>query len=151
MIRPVTPADLPALRQMLQDLADHDGATYQVASVAALQEAAFGAVPQIHALIAPLGMVIYFPWYSTHRGLPGLFVQDLYVAPQARGSGLARALLAEAMQHQGWGARFIALAVNADNLAASRFYAKTGFTPQGYDMMILEGAALTDLAPKDPP
>lgn len=148
MIRRLTPANVPALRQMLQALADHDGANYQVAPEASLHQAAFGPCPLIHALIAPQGMVIFFPYYSTHRGLPGLFVQDLYVTPQARGTGLARALLLASLTHQTWDARFIALAVNADNIPASRFYAKTGFTPQGYDMMILEGTALSDLARK---
>ena len=148
MIRPLTPTDLPALRRMLQALADHDGATRPVASEAALLAAAFAPDPLIHAVVAPDGMAIYFPWYSTNRGLPGLFVQDLFVAPHARGTGLARSLLAATLTHQVWGARFIVLAVSAQNTPATRFYAKTGFTPQGYDMMILEGPALAELAAK---
>ena len=140
MIRPVAPADLPALRRMLQALSDHDGGTYQVASEAAL--AAALAAPLIHALIHDQGMVIYYPDYSTHRGQPGLYIQDLYVTPEARGTGLARALVAATLQHQTWGARYMTLGVSPDNIAAMRFYAKTGFTRRGYEMMILDADAL---------
>lgn len=142
MIRPVTPTDLPALRQMLQDLSDHDGGTYPVATEAALADALDRGL--IHALIAGRGMVIYYADFSTHRGEPGLYIQDLYVTPDARGSGLARALVVATMQHQTWGARYITLGVSPDNAAALRFYTKTGFTRRGYEMMILDGQALKD-------
>ena len=148
-IRPVTPGDLPRLRAMLQALSDDDGGTYQVASEAALTQALFAPAPLIFALIADQGMAFYYPDFSTHRGEPGVYIQDLYVTPQARGTGLARALLAAVMRHQAWGARFMALGVSPENIAATRFYAKTGFTPRGYDMMILDGLPLKDLAPKD--
>jgi ribosomal protein S18 acetylase RimI-like enzyme len=148
-IRPVTPGDLPRLRAMLQALSDDDGGTYQVASEAALTQALFAPAPLIFALIADQGMAFYYPDFSTHRGEPGVYIQDLYVTPQARGTGLARALLAAVMRHQAWGARFMTLGVRLENIAATRFYAKTGFTPRGYDMMILDGLPLKDLAPKD--
>ena len=141
MIRPLTPSDIPALRQMLQALSDHDGGTHPVGSEAALHQAAFE-TRLIHALIHPDGMVIYYPDFSTHRGLPGTYIQDLYVTPQARGTGLARALVAATLRHQTWGARYICLGVSPRNKAAVRFYTKCGFTLRGYEMMILEGTAL---------
>ena len=144
-IRPLTPPDIPALRAMLQALSDHDGGTHDVGSETALHEAAF-TTRLIHALIHPEGMVIYYPDFSTHRGEPGLYVQDLYVTPQARGSGLARALVAATLHYQTWGARYICLGVSRDNSAANRFYHKTGFTPRGYEMLILDGAALHALS-----
>lgn len=143
MIRPVTHADLPALRRMLQALSDHDGGTYGVATEAALGTALDTGL--IHALIHDQGMVIYYADFSTHRGEPGLYIQDLYVTPDARGSGLARDLVAETMRHQTWGAQYITLGVSPDNAAALRFYGKTGFTRHGYEMMILDGQALRDL------
>ena len=91
-------------------------------------------------------MAFYYPDFSTHRGEPGVYIQDLYVTPKARGTGLARALLAAVMRHQGWGAQFMTLGVSPENAAAIRFYAKTGFTQRGYEMMILEGSPLKDLA-----
>lgn len=144
MIWPVTQTDIPALRQMLQALSDDDGGTCQVASTEALTAAL--AATLIRALIADQGMVIYYPDFSTHRGEPGLYIQDLYVRPAARGTGLARALLAATLQHQTWDARYITLGVSPANAAALRFYAKTGFTRRGYEMMILDGPALSDLA-----
>jgi ribosomal protein S18 acetylase RimI-like enzyme len=145
MIHPITPADLPAVRAMLQALSDHDGGTAQVASIEALERAAFGPQPLIHGLIADEGMVLYYPDFSTHRGEPGLYIQDLYVTPKSRGTGLARALVAATLQHQRWGAQFITLGVSPDNAAANRFYSKTGFARRGYEMMILEGTALKAL------
>ncbi len=130
---------------MLQDLSDHDGGTCAVGSEPALSAALFAPHPLIHALIADEGMTFYYPDFSTHRGEPGVYVQDIYVAPKARGTGLARALLAEVMRHQTWGARFITLGVSPDNAAATRFYAKTGFVARGYQMVILDGKALDSL------
>lgn len=130
---------------MLQALSDEDGGTYQVGSEAALAKALFAPAPLIFALITDQGMALYYPDFSTHRGEAGIYLQDLYVTPQARGTGLARALLAAVMRHQSWGAQFMTLGVSPDNSAATRFYAKTGFAPRGYEMMILEGAALKEL------
>lgn len=135
MIRPVTQADLPRLREMLQALASHEGSTAPVASVKALHEALFVS-RLIRALIADHGMVIYFPEFSTHRGQAGVYVQDLYVAPEARGQGLARALLQASLAHQDWGARFISLTVAQDNALARAFYAKAGFVTRGSEAMI---------------
>lgn len=136
MIRPVSPDDLPALSRMLQALADHDGGG-PVASEAVLRRALFGPRPLIKAVIHPLGMAIYHPDFSTHRGLAGLCIQDLYVAPDARGQGLGRALLRATLAHQDWGAAYLTLGVAPDNAAARRFYARAGFRPRGYETLIL--------------
>ena len=143
MIRPAIPADIPALRTMLQSLSDEDGGTYTVGPEAALAHALTTGL--IHALIHPHGMVIYYPDFSTHRGEAGLYIQDLYVTPSARGTGLARSLVAATLVHQTWGARYITLGVSPDNRQALRFYQKTGFTLRGYEMMIRVGSTLPDL------
>ena len=143
MIRPATLPDLPRLRQMLQALSDHDGDSYDVGSEHSLQDALTRGL--IHALIHRQGMVIYYPEFSTHRGQPGLYIQDLYVTPEARGSGVARTLVAATLQHQTWGAQYICLGVHPSNIAATKFYTKCGFTFRGYEMMILQSPALDDL------
>lgn len=143
MIRPAIPADIPALRTMLQSLSDEDGGTYTVGPEAALLHGLTQGL--IHALIHPHGMVIYYPDFSTHRGEAGLYIQDLYVTPSARGTGLARSLVAATLVHQTWGARYITLGVSPDNRQALRFYQKTGFTLRGYEMMIRVGSTLPDL------
>ncbi len=144
MIRPIKPADVPTILAMLQALVAEDKGTIASTSET-LTNAAFGPTPLIHGLIHPQGMVLYYPDYSTHRGDPGLYIQDLYVTPAARGTGLARALVAETLNHQAWGARYVTLGVSPDNTQATRFYTKTGFTFRGYQMMILEGPALKAL------
>lgn len=147
--RPATAADVPLLRRFLQALADHDGAG-PVASESALLAHGFGTRPLFRALIAergdePLGLVIFYPDYSTHRGEPGLFVQDIYVSEAARGLGIGTTLLAAAMRAQDWGARYLTLSVNPGNAAAKSYYARRGFRPRGYEFLILDGEGLAAL------
>ena len=96
--RAATASDVPALRAMLQALSDHDG-TGPVGPEAALLRHGFGARPLFHAALAeqdgsPVGLVVYYPDFSTHRGQPGLYVQDIFVTGTARGLGAGTALLA---------------------------------------------------------
>ena len=134
---------------MLLRLSDHDGGDYPVGPEAALRTGGFGPRPLFHAVIAanpgPLGMVIYYPDFSTHRGEPGVYVQDIYVDPAARGSGIAQQLLAAVMQHQTWGAEYMTLGVSPANAIANRFYRRLGFRHRGYDFLILDGAHLKAL------
>ncbi len=126
---------------MLQRLSDHDGGSYAVGPASALAGALFAPNPLLHALIAeaaaPQGMIFYFPEFSTHRGQPGLHVQDLWIEPGARGQGLGRRLLAAAMARQDWGARYITLSVTPENTDAVAFYTRLGFTFRGYQAIIL--------------
>jgi ribosomal protein S18 acetylase RimI-like enzyme len=147
--RAATAQDVGVLRAMLQALSDHDGGSYAVGSEAGLLQHGFGARPLFWAVIAesdiPLGMVIYYPDYSTHRGAPGVYVQDIYVSDAARGLGLGRGLLAAMMDLQDWNADFITLGVSEDNDLANGFYARIGFRNRGYQMMILDGKELAAL------
>ncbi|MEZ5887993.1 MAG: GNAT family N-acetyltransferase [Paracoccaceae bacterium] len=141
--------DVALIRAMLQALSDHEGGP-QVASEAALLADGFGARPLFQTLIAEeagtaLGMILYFPEYSTHRGEPGLFVQDLFVAPGARGRGLGRLLLKAAMAAQDWGARYVTLGVDPDNRGALDFYEMLGFRRRKYRLLLLDGAPLARL------
>ncbi|MEO8244477.1 MAG: GNAT family N-acetyltransferase [bacterium] len=144
MIRPITPDDIPGLLTMLRALVAEDKGSI-LSTTDSLAAALFSPNPLLHGVIHSEGMALYFPDYSTHRGEPGLYIQDLYVSPAARGTGLARALVAATLQQQDWGARYITLGVSPDNQPATRFYAKTGFTFRGYSMMILDGPALKAL------
>ena len=147
--RAATASDAPALRAMLQALSDHDG-TGPVGPEAALLRHGFGTRPLFHAALAeqdgsPVGLVVYYPDFSTHRGQPGLYVQDIFVTGTARGLGAGTALLAAAMRLQDWGARYITLGVDPDNDKAKAWYAARGFRPRGYDFLILDGAGLEAL------
>lgn len=144
--RPAIAADVPTLRAMLQALSDHEGGP-QVASEAILLAHGFGPAPIFHALLAedgarPVGMVLYYPDFSSHRGEPGLYVQDLYVAPETRGTGAGRMLLKAALATQTWGARYITLGVDPANQKALAFYGRLGFTRRKYDYLILDAARL---------
>ena len=144
-------ADVPVLRAMLQALADHDGGDYPVATEQSLLQHGFGARVLFFAAIAergdtPVGMVIYYPDFSTHRGCPGVYVQDIYVGKSARGAGVGRKLLAFMWLTQDWAAQYITLGVSPDNAEATGFYSRLGFCARGYQVMILAGDDLAALA-----
>lgn len=148
--RPAEARDVTTLRSMLQALADHDGGDYAVGSEAGLLQHGFGQRPLFWAMLAErggqaLGMLIYYPDYSTHRGEAGVYVQDIYVSDAARGLGLGRGLLTAMLRQQDWGAQFITLGVSADNAVAMGFYGRIGFRQRGYEMMILDGQMLEAL------
>jgi len=93
----------------------------------------FGDHPRFEALLAfdgeeAVGLAIIFSEYSTWRGTPGVYVQDLYVAKHLRGSGLGRKLL-RAVRDRGrsWGGRYVKLSVYDGNQAAISFYRHLGF------------------------
>lgn len=98
-IRPATPADVPTILRFVRELAEYENAADQVvATEALLHEAMFTGAPAAEAVIVeqhglPVGLALYFFNFSTWSGLRGLYLEDLYVMPQARGSGAGTALL----------------------------------------------------------
>lgn len=65
----------------------------------ALRRDGFGPRPVFESLIAeqggrPVGFALFFPNYSTWEGSAGLYLEDLFIAEEARGAGAGRALLA---------------------------------------------------------
>jgi GNAT superfamily N-acetyltransferase len=102
MIRHATLDDIPEIRAMIRELAAYERAVEQArATEEQLREALFGAYPAAHALIAEddgtgevMGFALWFPRFSTWTGTRGMHLEDLYVRPQARGSGHGKALLA---------------------------------------------------------
>ncbi|WP_419809369.1 N-acetyltransferase family protein [Sphingomonas sp.] len=98
MIRPATPADVPTILRFVRDLAAFEREPDAVeATEAMLHEALFGAHPAAEAVIAekgePLGFALFFHNFSTWTGRRGLYLEDLYVTPAARGRGVGAALL----------------------------------------------------------
>jgi ribosomal protein S18 acetylase RimI-like enzyme len=151
-IRPAGVSDVVVLRDMLQALSRHTGGPGDAGSLQSLLEHGFGPRPLFYALIAEdaagaVGMIIYYPDFSTLRGQSGLYVQDLYLAPAARGAGLGPMLLRHATlaAQRDWGAVYLTLAVEAENLGAVRFYQNLGFRPRGYDFLILDKEGLASL------
>ena len=103
MIRPATPADLPAIHALIRELAEYERALEEAkATEKQLQEALFfGPRPAAYAHVATdstdsvVGYAIWFLNFSTWRGVHGIHLEDLYVRPTARGGGHGKALLTE--------------------------------------------------------
>ena len=101
MIRPAQPGDEVAIHEMICELAEYEEAAHEVlATTADLARTLFAEHPLCHALIAqdanqPVGFALWFVTFSTWQGRHGIYLEDLYVRPQHRGSGHGRALIAE--------------------------------------------------------
>lgn len=149
VIRRATVEDASLIWQMLQAMAAEQGESIG-STPESLRAHGFGAVPRFQALIAQsdvaLGLVLYFPEYSTWRGAMGLFVQDIYISPAARGLGLGRKLLAAALAEADWQPQFLSLMVARNNTAARGFYAALGMDLRDEaDQLILAGEGLSAL------
>ncbi|WP_371548369.1 N-acetyltransferase family protein [Streptomyces sp. NBC_00554] len=102
MIRPATPADVPVIHALVRELAEYEKALEEArASQEQLREALFGERPAAFAHVAEdasgevVGFALWFLNFSTWRGVHGIYLEDLYVRPEARGGGHGKALLAE--------------------------------------------------------
>jgi GNAT superfamily N-acetyltransferase len=98
-IRPASRFDAPTILRFIKELAEYEKAPQEVtATVADLEASLFGQRPYAEAVIAevagkPIGFALYFHNFSTWKGKPGLYLEDLYVVPEMRGSGYGKQLL----------------------------------------------------------
>jgi len=98
-IRPATADDLPLIAQLIRDLAEYERLAHEVRfDEDVLATKLFGARPYAEVVIgeldgAPQGFALFFHNFSTFEGRPGIYLEDLFVRPEARGSGLGKALL----------------------------------------------------------
>jgi GNAT superfamily N-acetyltransferase len=103
MIRIATPDDVPVIHSLIRELAEYEKALEEArATPEQLHEALFGENPAAYAHIAqddttgePVGFSVWFLNFSTWRGVHGIYLEDLYVRPAARGGGHGKALLTE--------------------------------------------------------
>lgn len=99
-IRPATPADLPLIASLIRALAAYEKLADAVRfDEATLGEKLFGKRPYAEVVIGELdgtaqGFALFFHNFSTFEGRPGIYLEDLFVRPEARGHGLGKALLA---------------------------------------------------------
>lgn len=98
-IRPATAGDISELLRLIRELAEYEKlADMAVGTEARMRESLFGARPAAEALVAErggrtVGFALYFTTFSTFLCSPGLYLEDLFVEPEHRGSGIGKALL----------------------------------------------------------
>jgi GNAT superfamily N-acetyltransferase len=153
-IRFATAADVPTILTFIRGLARYEKLEHEViADEAALHATLFGARPAAEVLLAelaatPVGFALFFPSYSTFLARPGLYLEDLFVDPAARGQGVGLALmsaLARIAVTRNYG-RF-EWSVLDWNTPALAFYASLGAAPQSeWTVQRLAGSPLTALA-----
>lgn len=149
--RRATAADARTIHGLLAQMAAEVGRGV-TSTPDSLRAAGFGPEPRFRAVLAErageaLGFALVYPEFSSWRGEVGLYVQDLYVRPDARGARLAAELLSAALDEAAdWAPTYMSLMVDHRNLAAQAWYAKRGFAlRERGDLLILEGPAMDRL------
>ena len=156
-IRPATPDDVPLIRQLIAELADYERLAHAaVATDADLRAQLFGERPAAEVLVGevdgePAGFALFFHNFSTFLGKRGLYLEDLFVRPAARGVGLGRHLMAAlariAVQRDCGRFEWSVLDWNAPALGFYRSIGATGMDE--WTVQRLEGDALRALAAHD--
>jgi GNAT superfamily N-acetyltransferase len=100
-VRPAGPSDVEVIVRLIRELADYEKALPEVAADESHLAAALfptDGAPAAYAHVAEVdgdvvGMAVWFLSFSTWTGTHGIWLEDLYVTPEHRGSGLGLALL----------------------------------------------------------
>lgn len=155
-IRPAQPEDVDNIHAALVGIAETVGELHKMTSTPDdIRRDGFGERPHFSTLIAEIdssfaGMCLYFPIYSTWRGQPGAFVQDLFVAKDFRGMRIGEHLLrhlARTVRDRGGG--YIELQVDAGNLTAQHFYQRIGMERDADHVYQFMGESLMAFAGKE--
>ena len=135
-VRPATPDDVPIIVSLIKELAEYerepDAARAREQDIHA---ALFGDSPKAFCHVAELdgrvvGFALWFLNFSTWLGKHGIYLEDLFVKPEARGTGLGKALLAtliDIARERGYGR--VEWAVLDWNTPAQDFYRSMGAVP----------------------
>lgn len=98
-IAPATVADVPALVQLIRELAEYEKLLHEVVATEELvARALFAPRPAVECVLARhagavAGFALFFHNYSTFLARPGLYLEDLFVRPEHRGKGIGEPLL----------------------------------------------------------
>lgn len=153
-LRPTRPEDAALILAFVRELADYEKLLHEVeASEEDFVRELFGPQPRVFCDIAewegaPAGFALWYYTFSTFRGRQGIFLEDIFVRPEFRGRGIAKALMRrlarrcvdEALGRFEWN-------VLDWNAPAIRFYRSVGAVPlDAWTMQRVSGAALERLA-----
>jgi GNAT superfamily N-acetyltransferase len=152
-IRPGERADVPVIAELIRGLARFEKLEHEITMTEErLASNLFGPHRYAETLIAeeddePVGFALFFHNFSTFLAKPGIYLEDLFVIPERRGSGVGRGLLKELAR----------LAVERDcgrlewsvldwNREAIAFYERLGAKPNSeWTIYRLTGEALSAL------
>ena len=153
-IRPATRRDIPLILSLIRGLAEYEKLLHEAKATAArIRRHGFGRPRYFETLIcedagAPIGFALFFFTYSTFLAAPTLYLEDLFVVPEARGRGAGKALLAElARIARRRGCGRMEWAVLDWNTPSIRFYESLGAKlRKDWILTRLTGKPLADLA-----
>ena len=151
-IRPANASDVPTLNTLIHEFAEFEHLSV-AANEAGLLRDGFGEAPKFRVLLAEwegqsAGYALFFDYYSSFEGRPGLFLEDIYIRGQYRGKGIGKALLARvasvASEQNCFGVRWQVLDWNT---RAIEFYRELGATfLDDWKTVSLDGNALEIVA-----
>jgi GNAT superfamily N-acetyltransferase len=149
-VRPARPDDVPAVLSLIRELADYERSLDAVqATEAQLLDVLFGDAPAAYCHVAEsdgevVGFALWFLNFSTWVGSHGIYLEDLYVRPSARGTGLGRTLLMRLVRiarERGYGR--VEWSVLNWNVDAHGFYRAIGAVPMDdWTVWRLDGDAM---------
>jgi diamine N-acetyltransferase len=154
-LREAEPNDVADVLRLVRGLAAYEKLEHEaVATEADFQAALFGPQPRAHAVLAavpgrpPVGLALWYYTFSTFTGRPDMFLEDLFVEPEYRGTGIGLGLLRHlARRAVTEKCRRIEWRVLNWNQPSIDFYARLGAIPmQDWHVRQLGGAALAALA-----
>jgi GNAT superfamily N-acetyltransferase len=154
ILRLAGPADVPDVLRLIRGLAAYERMLHEATATAAeIHEALFGPAPRIHAVLAALdgeavGLALFYYTFNTFKARPNIFLEDLFVEPAHRGSGIGLALMRDLARR--------AVAENCGRLEwrvlnwnqpSIAFYRRLGAEPiEHWHTLLLGGDALVALA-----
>ena len=153
-IESATERDIPLILEFIRELAAYERHLDRVeATEARLRRTLFGTEPSASVIFVydgekPVGFAVFYFTYSTFAGLPGMYLEDLFVRPEARGLGVGRQMLRYlARLAKAKGCWRIEWAVLHWNKTAIGFYQKLGAIPmEEWAVYRLFGTSLDQLA-----
>lgn len=154
VVRAAREQDVALILSFVRDLAEYEKLSHEVeATEELLRETLFGPAPAAEVMLGylneePVAFALFFSTFSTFIGRPGIYLEDLYVKPDARSRGIGKLMLrAVARMARERGAGRLEWSVLDWNEPALRFYRSLGAVPmEEWTVHRVSGKALERLA-----